>query len=50
MKRNVCWDLITLIVNRDPNEKITDPVAVNSVIKLAVNLNNKSRSKPTEAA
>lgn len=41
MKKIVCNDLINMIINRDPNEKITDSMAVHSIMKLLSNLNNK---------
>lgn len=41
MKKVVCNDLITMIINRDPNEKIIDSMAVHSIVKLLANLNNK---------
>ncbi|CAD8189870.1 unnamed protein product [Paramecium octaurelia] len=41
MKKLVCNDLLSMIINRDQKEKITDPMAVHSIVKLTANLNNK---------
>ncbi|CAD8106301.1 unnamed protein product [Paramecium sonneborni] len=41
MKKLVCNDLLSMIINRDQKEKITDPMAVHSIVKLTTNLNNK---------
>lgn len=49
MKKDVCNDLLSIIINRDNKEKITDPMAVHSIVNLAANLNNKKTINKDEA-
>ena len=37
----MCRDLLEVITQRDPNEKIEDPMCVHSILMLAKALNNK---------
>ena len=37
----MCRDLLEVITQRDPNEKIEDPMCVQSILMLAKALNNK---------
>jgi len=42
MKPKVCKDLLKIIIDRDPTERIEDPMAVHSILSLASILNERN--------
>ena len=42
MKPKVCKDLLKIIIDRDPSERIEDPMAVHSILSLASILNGRN--------
>jgi hypothetical protein len=48
MKPSVCKDLLRIIIERDPSERIEDPMAVHSILSLAKVLNERKNQSREE--
>jgi hypothetical protein len=48
MKPQVCKDLLRIIIERDPSERIEDPMAVHSILSLAKVLNERKNIQTKE--